>query len=165
MKKTFVVIVSIIVWSVSTDFIMQEHMENLVDYPEGYRDWTHVKTTIIGPKSPGFARSGGFMHIYANKKALEGYASGVFPDGAVLVADFLEAVEQENGSTKEDKRRFIDVMVKNQQKFDSTGGWGFEEFNKDTKTERNVGNKANKLCFGCHASQEQNDYVFSKLRK
>jgi hypothetical protein len=44
-----------------------------VPYPEGYREWKHIKTAIIGPKSPAFEHFGSFHRIYANAKAVEGY--------------------------------------------------------------------------------------------
>jgi hypothetical protein len=50
-----------------------------VPYPEEYRKRTHIKTDIIGSKNPHFKTYGGFHHIYANKKAMEGYISGSFP--------------------------------------------------------------------------------------
>ena len=59
-------------------------------YPEGYRQWTHVSSTYIGPQSAAFEKNGGLHHIYANKQAVEGYRTGRFPEGSVIVADFLE---------------------------------------------------------------------------
>src|SRR5262249_42215705 len=43
-----------------------------VPYPAEYRTWVHVKTAVIGPKSPAFAGSGGIHHVYANAKAMDG---------------------------------------------------------------------------------------------
>ena len=43
-----------------------------VDYPQGYRSWTHVMSYVIGPQSPAHARNGGLHNFYANEKALEG---------------------------------------------------------------------------------------------
>src|SRR5262249_9654875 len=44
-----------------------------VPYPVGYRDWTHVKSNLIGPESPMYKQIGGYQHVYANKKGMEGY--------------------------------------------------------------------------------------------
>jgi len=57
--------------------------------PEGYRNWTHVKTAV---NNPAFASHSGFHHIYANAKALEGYKTGQFADGAIIVFDVLESL-------------------------------------------------------------------------
>lgn len=134
-----------------------------VPYPENYREWMHVKSALITPQSRGFKRFGGLHHIYANMKAVEGYRTGVFADGAVIVADFLETQEKD-GDIAEGKRRFIDVMLKDNKRFVQTGGWGFEEFSGDSKTERTLTNPT-KECFQCHASKQESGFVFSTLRK
>ena len=61
-----------------------------VPYPDGYRRWTHVRTVVIGPQSPFFQSGGGMHYIYANEKAMKGYRTGQFPDGAILVFDLYE---------------------------------------------------------------------------
>lgn len=132
-------------------------------YPVGYRKWSHVKSALVGPQSPFFKKYGGFNHIYANDKAIEGYATGHFPDGAVIVFDVLETKET-NGASVEGPRRFIDVMTKNSQTYKETGGWGFEEFNGDSQTDRALSEQAKVTCYKCHASQKDHDSVFSKLR-
>ena len=78
-----------------------------VPYPAGYRQWTHVKSTLIGPQHPRFAANGGLHHFYANEKALEGYRTGKFPDGAVLVDDLLEIKDIGGGITAESTRRRV----------------------------------------------------------
>ncbi len=54
-----------------------------VPYPDGYRDWRHVKSMVIQPGHALHESFGGIHHLYANKKALEGYKTGKFPDGSV----------------------------------------------------------------------------------
>lgn len=134
-----------------------------VPYPDGYRDWKHVKTAVIGPHSPAFARFGGIHHIYANPKALAGYASGRFEDGSVLVFDLLEAIETKS-DIEEGERRVVDVMVKDAKRFADTGGWGFEEFKGNSRVDRTVGARARTECFACHATRKSSDFVFSRLR-
>lgn len=133
-----------------------------VNYPEGYRKWTHIKTGLIGPTNPNFRFSGGFHHIYANEKAMQGYTSGYFPNGAILVFDVLDTKEQ-NGNTLESGRKHLDVMVKDSLKYAGTGGWGYEEFKGDSHTERLLTSAAKNQCFNCHAKQA--DFVFSEFRK
>jgi len=133
-----------------------------VPYPEGFRQWKHVKSGAIGPKSKGFAQFGGFHHIYANSEALKGYESGIFPQGSVLVFDKFEMIDDGNGNITEGKRTSMDVMLKD-IRYDSTGGWGYEEFLGDSKTER-----APKMlmtgCYQCHSNKKSSDFVFSKMR-
>ncbi|AFH50894.1 Nitric oxide reductase [Ignavibacterium album JCM 16511] len=134
-----------------------------VKYPEGYRNWTHVKTLILEKGHPLYDAFGGIHHIYANKTALEGYKAGnKFKDGSVIVFDLLETVSADN-AVAEGNRKVVGVMEKNSKKYRDTGGWGFEAFKGDTR-ERVVKNMEGD-CFSCHLSQKDKDYVFSEYRK
>jgi hypothetical protein len=52
-----------------------------LEYPQGYRKWTHVMSYLIGPQSPAFEKNGGLHHVYANEKAMEGYRTGQLSEG------------------------------------------------------------------------------------
>ncbi len=129
-------------------------------FPEHYRMWVHVKTTVIGPNSPNFARNGGMHLFYANEAALEGYRSGKFPDGAVLVDDLLEAKEVD-GVTRGGSRKRIAVMVKDTGRFPDTGGWGFEIFVGEDKSKGSLTAEGKAACFACHRNGR--DAVFSEF--
>ena len=136
-----------------------------VPYPAGYRDWTHVKSMVIGEGHPLFASFGGIHHVYANDAALRGYrAGGAFPVGSVIVFDLL-AAESAGGAITEGARKVVGVMVKDPARWPATGGWGFEGFAGDSRTERAVGANAKAACFDCHAPQKGSDYTFSRLRE
>lgn len=135
-----------------------------VAYPDGYRDWHHVKSMVIQPGHGLHEAFGGIHHLYANRKALEGYRTGKFPDGAVIVFDLLEA-PAEGGAITEGRRKVVGVMARDARRFAATGGWGFEGFKGDSRTERAVGAGAAKACFECHAPLKDRGYVFSSLRK
>jgi hypothetical protein len=134
-----------------------------VAYPEGYRDWKHVKSMVIEAGHPLYESFGGIHHLYANKKALKGYATGRFPDGAVIVFDLLEASASGHAVT-EGARKLVGVMKKDAARFAATGGWGFEGFAGDSHTERLVGDAAATACFACHQARAGQDYVFSAAR-
>jgi cytochrome P460 len=134
-----------------------------VPYPFGYREWTHVKSALIGPQNPAFDHWGGIHHIYANGKAMEGYRSGNFPAGAVLVFDVLSVTESSDG-TSEGPRRLIDVMHRESGRYPNTGGWGFEEFRADSHTDRALDTNGAARCFACHASRKAHGFVFSYFR-
>ncbi|MFN7995833.1 MAG: cytochrome P460 family protein [Bryobacteraceae bacterium] len=130
-------------------------------YPKEYRRWVHVKTTVIGPQSPNFARNGGVHHFYANAPALEGYRTGKFPDGAVLIDDLLEAKEVD-GVTSVGARKRVAVMTKQSSRFGDTGGWDFEIFKGDP-AEATLKPEGKAACFACH--QKARDSVFSEFRE
>jgi hypothetical protein len=138
-----------------------------IPYPTGYRQWTHVKSTIIGPESSLYQQIGGIQHIYANGKGMEGYRTGRFPEGSILIYDFLKTENDagQPGIIREGPRRFTSVMVKDSKRYAATGGWGFEEFRGDSQTDRMIGADASAKCYGCHTSQKERDFVFSSYRK
>lgn len=164
MKKLIYIGSAVFINILLVSFISKTNDTPEVAYPGGYRSWTHVKSAIIAPPHPNFKYAGGYHHLYANTLAMEGYETGKFPQGSVLVADFLEMVD--NGTTiDEAKRRFVDVMLKDTLIYKSTGGWGFAEFDGDSKTLRRMTQaNAYATCFSCHARQSATDYVFSKYR-
>ena len=136
-----------------------------VAYPAGYRDWHHVKSMVIGPGHGLYDAFDGIHHLYANAEAKKGYAAGKFPDGAVIVFDLLDA-KVANGATEEGARKVVGVMRKDAARYAATGGgWGFEGFKGDSRTDRAVTQaNAATACFGCHEAQRGTDYVFSRAR-
>ncbi|MGP0566922.1 MULTISPECIES: cytochrome P460 family protein [unclassified Nitrospina] len=134
-----------------------------VDYPDGYRDWTHVKSMVIQPGHPLENPFQGIHHVYANPKAVKGFETGAFPDGSVLVFDLLNY--REAGKTlQEEGRKLIGVMQKDGAAFGKTGGWGFEAFAGDSQTKRIV-TDGGTGCYACHTAEEGHDFVFSRYRK
>src|SRR5262249_33612038 len=127
-----------------------------VPYPTGFRSWQLVRSTVVGPEHPSFPNRGGIHHYYANDKAVEGYRTGTFPKGSVLVDEGVMTKDGE-GMTKglqfETERRGIAVMVKNDELHRETGGWGFEHFKGDDRTgDLKAGDR--KQCYGCHSMQK-----------
>lgn len=132
-----------------------------VPYPEGFRRWAHVKSSLSAPKNAADKRAG-IHHIYANELALRGYETGHFPEGSIIAFDLL-AVTSENGTTREGERKLVDVMHKDSTRFAHTGGWGFEEFLGNTRN-RVVRDRAPTDCYQCHTQRKDQEYVFSGLR-
>jgi hypothetical protein len=135
-----------------------------VPYPDAYRQWTHVKSMVINPGHALYDAFGGVHHLYANKKAEAGYRTGKFADGSVIVFDLLETRTAEN-AVQEGPRKVLGVMHKDARKYKDTGGWGFEGFKGDSRTQRAVGKDAAAACFQCHTAQKNSDFVFSTFRK
>lgn len=146
-------------------FALSAPENDLIAYPEHYREWMHVKSTYIGPQSPAYERNGGFHHFYANEKAVEGYRTGRFPDGSILVDERLDAKEAE-GVLTEGPRRSLAVMVKHSRRYASTGGWGYEVFRGEgAQPERALTAEVRANCVNCHTKRKDQDYVFSSIRK
>lgn len=137
--------------------------DQAVEYPADYRDWTHVKSMLISEGHPLYDAFGGLHHLYANEEAMQGYAEGEFPDGSVIAFDLLEAVNKDNAIV-EGSRKVLGVMVKDADRFASTGGWGFEAFAGGDPSQPVVDDAAT-ACYGCHTSRAEHDYVFSSYRE
>jgi hypothetical protein len=144
-------------------FLATPALADDIGYPNGYRQWRHVKSTYIRSGHPLHQLFGGMNHIYANKPALEGYRRGKFPNGATLVLDVLEA-RDDGFAVSEGPRKLVAVMHKDASKYPQTGGWGFEAWRADNRKERLLGKDGAAQCFGCHAEQRKTDHVFSKNR-
>ncbi len=137
--------------------------DNKVDYPENFRDMYHVKSLVLHDDHPLADPFAGIHHIYANDIAKQGYAKGKFADGSVIVFDLFNS-EEGGGALAEGSRKLTGVMVKDSKAYKKTGGWGFEGFAGDSKTERLV-TDGGAGCFACHeANAKDSDFVFSKLR-
>jgi hypothetical protein len=137
-----------------------------VAYPANYRSWQHVRTIVVGPDHPSFANRGGIHHYYANAKAVEGYRTGKFPNGSVIVDEGLftkSGEDRTKGITFEGDRRTLDVMAKNDEIYKDTGGWGFEHFDGAAPTPT-LGAERRGQCFQCHSKGAERDAVFSSIR-
>lgn len=160
--KTLIVLATLVIlaWLANT----WASPNDTVAYPSAYRKWVHVRSALVDPKSSAADRYGGLHHIYANDRAMEGYRTGQFPDGSVIVFDLLETRESA-GTTVEGPRKFIDVMTKDSQRYAETGGWEFEEFTGDNQRDPVLISQGKTECYSCHARQRSHDFVFSTFRK
>lgn len=143
-----------------------------VPFPAGYRQWVHIASVVRGPQNSIFAKepctkpcAGVVFQYYANDKALEGYRTGKFPDGAIITDEVLELVEAPNqGSTSYDggPRRGVGVMVKDGSRYAATGGWGFESFQGDSRQPAH----ASAQCYACHNSlRKDHDLTFLSYKE
>lgn len=145
----------------TTAYVNSETRE--VPFPEGYRNWLHVKSMLI---EPGHALENPFQgihHVYANGRAARGLRTGNYSDGSILVFDLLKYQEKDK-TIQEGERKLVGVMYKDSAKYAATGGWGFEGFAGNSKTERLV-KDGGTSCFGCHTAQKDKGFVFSQLRE
>lgn len=131
-------------------------------YPDGFRQWDHVKSMVINKGHPLYDAVGGMHHIYGNPKAIKGYKAGRFADGSVIAFDLFEAVDKDN-AISEGARKAVLVMAKDSKKFKANDGWGYQVFDAKTK-KGGLDAKAEADCHACHKAQKDKDFVFSALR-
>lgn len=171
LKFRIFAIVATVVLTVISFAVAAEHS---VPYPENFRTFTHVTTGIV---TPGFIFNGvdlgavvpGLHNIYANRKAMRGYHDlatqdkTVFKDGSVIAFDLWETGSLTSGDgsfTFQQARLAVAVMEKDDKKYASTGGWGFQVFDPATKAAL-LDADAQAQCFACHAITPDTDFVFS----
>ena len=128
--------------------------------PTDFRNWFHVNTMIVDKASPLFDALGGMHNVYINEKGLPALKKGgPYPDRSMFATD-LHDFKVDDGSYVEGARKGIAVMVKDDKKYASTGGWGFQFFaGGDPK--KPVVTDAAKDCFACHQPKKDQDYVYS----
>ena len=136
-----------------------------IAFPEGFRTWTHISSAVLGPENPAAPKYEGVHYIYANPKAMEGYRTGKWPDGAVIVYDQWTAEVAGKDATAAGARKFIDVMVRDSRRFAATGGWGYTEFTAPGWTRVSEIEANQKGCDGCHdKTATGGDRVFSAFQ-
>lgn len=132
-----------------------------VQYPENFGRWIHVGTGVIMPGSSLPESEHGMHHIFANQKAIDGYSSGDFQDGSIIVYELREA-QQKNGVIFAGERRRVDVMIKDSRLYGSTGGWRFERFRGNDQMQDVIADSGTS-CIGCHTNAKAHGFVFSQL--
>jgi hypothetical protein len=139
-------------------FVLLADPDQTVPFPTAYRIWA-VTRSFIAKEGP----NAGFHHYYANAEALEGFTTGKFPDGAVLVDERLE-VDQHGEGSFEGKRLSIAVMRKDSHRYVETGGWGFDGTLGESQV-LSAPADMRAACYACHAKQKDHDFVYSTFRK
>lgn len=125
--------------------------------PVGYRQWELVSVSYEAPFDE-------FRGIVGNPTAMAAYREGIlpFPDGSVLVKLAWKRVPSTefDGAFVPGEATTVQVMVKDSQKFATSGGWGFGRFIKGVPTDE----MQHLTCFACHQARvKEHDFVFTRL--
>jgi hypothetical protein len=131
--------------------------------PPGYRDWrlisvAHEEGTLNDIRA-----------ILGNDIAIKAYREGTlpFPEGAIIArVAWSYVLSEENNKIFGRAQSFVagpptngvQFMVKDSNKYASTGGWGYAHFN-DGKP---VGQAMLQSCFPCHQAIKSRDFIFTR---
>jgi hypothetical protein len=131
----------------------------------GYESWP-----AVAPSKP----ADGLKMVLGNPIMIESYRSGFpgngsfVPDGAVLVKIAWSEKKSDTApapTNVPDALRRIQFMVKDSKRFPTTGGWGYAQFNYDSKTKTFsvFGSEASfvNACHDCHTRVKARDFVFT----
>src|SRR5689334_10982191 len=97
--------------------------EGNVSFPDGYRAWTFLHSSLVPAAFPGFSKSPcvkpcthGIFHFYANGLAMKGLQTGAYADGAIFAEEMLEFLVGDKGNGGEGRRVLTAVMVKDSRR-------------------------------------------------
>ena len=128
--------------------------------PVSFRHWYHVNTMVIDKGSPLFEAMGGMHNVYINSTGEPALKKGEpYPDKTVFLVD-LHDFTISDGSYVEGSRKATAIMLKDKNKYVSTGGWGFQAWAGGDPTKPLVTDPT-KQCFECHQAKKDQDYVYS----
>lgn len=134
--------------------------------PADYRDWRLISV----------AREEGELDdvraILGNDVAVEAYRRGTlpFPDGAIIArvawsydssAENDAAFGQPQSFVAGAPKNGLQFMVKEAQRYASTGGWRFAHFDDG----RLAGAAKHASCFACHEAVPDRDWVFTRYAR
>lgn len=133
-----------------------------ITLPPGYRDWKLISV----------AHEEGNLNdlraIVGNDLAVKAFQEGKlpYPDGAIIARLAWSYVpSEENNKVFGRAQSFVagsptnvQFMVKDSQKYASTGGWGFAQFKNGIAANETV----HRTCFSCHEPVKARDFVFTR---
>jgi hypothetical protein len=122
-----------------------------------YLDWRLLSVSHRTDKKTLRAILGNEIAIAAARKG----NNKPWPDGSILAKVVWKQRTHPNWPAAIVPEEFAaaEAMIKDSQKYASTGGWGFAHWKKG-KLEMHSEEKA-KSCFGCHAPMKDQDYVYT----
>lgn len=157
-KYQFATIAALVLLTVTVPASATPVSPNGITLYEDYRTWQVVAPSYREDKNH-------IRVILGNPIAYKAMKDKVrpMPDGAVLakVAWTVKKHPKFPVATEPDAFAQVEFMVKDAQKYQSTGGWGFarfvgEKYEPYGKDAGFVGE-----CFGCHTPVKDNDYLFT----
>ena len=134
-----------------------------VKIPRGYRDWKLISV----------AHEEGSLNdlraVLGNDVAIKASREGKlpYPDGAIFARlawsyDPLEESANAFGHPQTfvagPPENGVQFMVKDSEKYASTGGWGFAQFDDGKPADEAM----HKACFPCHETAKARDFIFNR---
>lgn len=132
---------------------------NGIEIPEGYRSWRMI--------APSHRTDNNTLRVILGNPdaaaAVERGETRPWPDGTVLakVVWRVDTLETWASAIVPGEYVQIEFMVKDEDRFPDTGGWGFARWIGPDKIPYGADASFALECFGCHAPVKENDYVFT----
>lgn len=134
---------------------------NGVEYIPDYKNWT--------PISPSERFDNGTMRvIFGNDiaiKAIKNKQVNPWPKGTTFAKVAWDQVADKEGHIRTGAFKQIEFMIKDAEKYHSTGGWGWARFKTPKMIPYGKDIMFSTECINCHAPQNNQDLVFSSPLK
>ncbi len=133
-----------------------------ITMPDGYRDWRLI--SVAREESP----LDDVRAILGNDVAIRAYrdAQRPFPEGTIisrLAWSYIPSEENNKAFGRAQSfvagapKNGVQFMIKDSNKYASTGGWGYFHFNDGKLADEAV----HSTCFTCHQAAAARDFVFT----
>ncbi|SFM89842.1 Haem-binding domain-containing protein [Chitinophaga sp. YR627] len=130
---------------------------NGISYDPDYKNWQVLST------SDRF-ESATMRVIFGNDIAIEAVKNNntrPWPEGSRIAKALWTQIIDSAGNARTGAFVQVDFMIKNSQKYASTGGWGFARFKTLKKTPYGNTVLFATECINCHRPMKNQDYVFT----
>ena len=136
--------------------------------PLDYREWVFLSSGLgmtYGPAQPAANRPPMFDNVFVIRDAYRAFMNtGRWPDKTMFVLEIrrsLENVSINNGGRTQGDVAFIEVAVKDVERFKDTGGWAYFNFGGGERLANAVAPlAATASCYSCHASNAAVEHTF-----
>lgn len=130
---------------------------NGISYMPDYRNWQAIST------SERFD-NGTMRVIFGNGiavKAIKENQINPWPDGAIFAKVAWDQLEDKEGNVTTGEFRQVEYMIKDDQKYASTKGWGWARFKTPEMVPYGKNAAFTTECINCHRPFMANDFVFT----
>jgi hypothetical protein len=132
---------------------------NGIIMPEGYKNWKLIASSHRSDNDTMRVVLGNSPAVVAARIG----KTNPWPEGAVLAKIVWKNKKHEKWQAATIPGEFVHVefMIKNSEKYASTGGWGFARWRGMKQKPYGKDDTFVQECFGCHTPVKENDYVFT----
>ena len=131
---------------------------NGIAYIPDYKNWQPISTTDRFD-------NGTMRVIFGNPVAVQAIKDGhtnPWPNGTIFAKVAWDKLNDKDGNTKTGAFKQVEYMIKDDQKYASTGGWGFARFKTPKMVPYGKGVMFANECVNCHRPMKENDLVFTE---
>lgn len=131
---------------------------NGISYIPGYKNWQVMSTT-------NRFDNGTMRAIFGNDvaaRAIRENKVSPWPNGTIFAKVAWDQLEDKDGNIKTGAFKQVEYMIKDDQKYPATKGWGFARFKTPNLVPYGKTVMFATECINCHRPQKDNDFVFTQ---